>query len=129
MRSQELALAQTQMQDKRAVIEAELAADKAKRQYDLQKPLFEKGFVAGKVFRDTRDEYLAAEKRAEVLRQGQAVNQRLQTSQLAQLRASHASLSGSLDIARHTHDTPNLRAAHSGPPPADNERGTCGERE
>src|SRR3546814_6258772 len=61
MRSQELALAQTQMQDKRAVIEAELAADKAKRQYDLQKPLFEKGFVAGKVFRDTRDEYLRSE--------------------------------------------------------------------
>ncbi len=114
MRSQELALAQTQMQDERAVIEAELAAAKAKRQYELQKPLFEKGFVAGKVFRDTRDEYLAAQERAEVLRQGQAVNQRLQTSQLAQLRASNASLSGSLDIARATLDALNLRAPVSG---------------
>src|SRR3546814_18185966 len=55
MRSQELALAQTQMQAKRAVIEAELAAEKAKRQYALQQHLFEKGFVAGKVFRETRE--------------------------------------------------------------------------
>jgi HlyD family secretion protein len=114
MRSQELALAQTQMQDERAVIEAELAADKAKRQYDVQKPLAEKGFVPGKVFRDSRDEYLSAQKRADVLRRAQAVNQRLQTSQLAQLRASNASLSGSLDIARATLDALNLRAPVSG---------------
>src|SRR5687768_7876672 len=114
MRSQELALAQTQMQDERAVIEAELAADKAKRQYEMQKPLADKGFVAGKVFRDSRDEYLSSQKRADVLRRAQAVNRRLQTSQLAQLRASNASLSGSLDIARATLDALNLRAPVSG---------------
>lgn len=114
MRSQELALAQTQMQDERAVIEAELAADKAKRQYEMQKPLAEKGFVSGKVFRDSRDEYISMRERADVLRRGQAVNQRLQTSQLAQLRASNASLSGSLDIARATLDALNLRAPVSG---------------
>lgn len=114
MRSQELALAQTQMQDERAVIEAELAADKAKRQYEVQKPLAEKGFVSGKAFRDSRDDYLSMQKRAEVLRRAQAVNQRLQTSQLAQLRTSNASLSGSLDIARATLDALNLRAPVSG---------------
>ena len=56
------------------------------------------------MFRDSRDEYLSAQKRADVLRRGQAVNERLQTSQLAQLRQSNAALSGSLDIARATLD-------------------------
>ncbi|MDP8912032.1 MAG: efflux RND transporter periplasmic adaptor subunit [Pseudomonadota bacterium] len=114
MRSQELALAQTQMQDQRAVIEAQLAADKARRQYEVQKPLVQKGFVPGKVFRDSQDEYLSNQRRAEVLRRAQAVNQRLQTSQLAQLRASNASLNASLGIARATLDALNLRAPVTG---------------
>ncbi|MDQ3139931.1 MAG: efflux RND transporter periplasmic adaptor subunit [Pseudomonadota bacterium] len=114
MRSQELALAQTQVQDERSVIEAELAADIARRQYDVQRPLAEKGFIAGKAFRDSRDQYLSAQRRAEVLRRGRATNQRLQTSQLAQLRTSNAALSGSLDIARATLDALNLRAPVTG---------------
>lgn len=114
MRSQELALAQTSIGDERAVIEAQLAADKAKRQYELQKPLMEKGFIPAKTFNDSRDEYLSNQKRAEVLRRARAINQRLQTSQLAQLRASNASLSGSLDIARATLDALNIRAPVSG---------------
>ncbi|HEX8571759.1 MAG TPA: efflux RND transporter periplasmic adaptor subunit [Allosphingosinicella sp.] len=114
MRSQELALAQTSIGDERAVIDAQLAADKARRQYEMQKPLMEKGYVPAKVFNDSRDEYLSSERRAEVLKRARAVNQRLQTSQLAQLRASNASLSGSLDIARSTLDALNLRAPVSG---------------
>ena len=114
MRSQELALAQTSIGDERAVIDAQLAADKARRQYEMQKPLMDKGYVPAKVFNDSRDEYLSAQRRAEVLRRARAVNQRLQTSQLAQLRASNASLSGSLDIARSTLDALNLRAPVSG---------------
>ena len=114
MRSQELALAQTQMQDQRAVIEAQLAADKARRQYEVQKPLVQKGFVPGKVFRDSQDEYLSNQRRAGVLRRAQAVNQRLQTSQLAQLRESNASLNASLGIARATLDALNLRAPVTG---------------
>ena len=114
MRSQELALAQTSIQDERAVIDAQLAADKAKRQFETQKPLMEKGFVPAKVFNDSRDEYLSMQRRAEVLRRARAINQRLQTSQLAQLRASNASLSGSLDIARSTLDALNLRAPVAG---------------
>lgn len=114
MRSQELALAQTRIADERAVIEAQLAADKARRQYETQKPLHEKGFVPAKVFNDSRDEYLSTQRRADVMRRAQEVNQRLQTSQLAQLRASNASISGSLDIARATLDALNLRAPVAG---------------
>jgi HlyD family secretion protein len=114
MRSQELALAQTRIQDERAVIDAQLAAEKARRQYETQKPLNDKGFIPAKVFKDSRDEYVSAQRRAEAIRRGQAVNQRLQSSQLAQLRASNASLSGSLEIARATLDALNLRAPVSG---------------
>jgi HlyD family secretion protein len=114
MRSQELALAQTSIADERAVIESQLAADKARRQFETQKPLMEKGFIPAKTFNDSRDEYLSNQRRAEVLRRARAINQRLQTSQLAQLRASNASLSGSLDIARATLDALNLRAPVAG---------------
>jgi HlyD family secretion protein len=114
MRSQELALAQSQIGDERAVIDAQLQADKARRQFETQKPLFEKGFVPAKIYNDSRDEYLSSQRRAEAIRRAQATNQRLQGSQLAQLRASNASLSGSLDIARATLDALNLRAPVTG---------------
>ena len=114
MRSQELALAQSQISDERAVIDAQLVADKARRQYETQKPLFDKGFIPAKVFNDSRDEYQSAQRRAAAIRRAQATNQRLQGSQLAQLRASNASLSGSLDIARATLDALNLRAPVTG---------------
>jgi HlyD family secretion protein len=114
MRSQELALAQSQIGDERAVIDAQLVADKARRQYETQKPLFEKGFIPAKAFNDSRDEYLSSQRRAAAIRKAQATNQRLQSSQLAQLRASNASLSGSLDIARATLDALNLRAPVTG---------------
>ena len=114
MRSQELALAQSQIGDERAVIDAQLQVDKAKRQYETQRPLFEKGFIPAKVFNDSRDEYLSSQRRADAIRRAQATNRRLQGSQLAQLRASNASLSGSLDIARATLDALNLRAPVTG---------------
>jgi HlyD family secretion protein len=114
MRSQELALSVTSMQDERAVIEAELTADKARRQYETQKPLHERGFISTKAFNDSRDEYQSALRRSQVLRRAQATNKRLQTSQLAQLRTSNNSLAGSLDIARLTLDSLNIRAPVTG---------------
>jgi HlyD family secretion protein len=114
MRSQELALSQTRLANERAIIEAELAADKAQRQYELQKPLATKGFVPARVFDDSRDEWEANRRRAEVLRRTQSTDERLQSSQLAQLRASTQALNGSLDIARATLDALNLRAPVSG---------------
>ena len=114
MRSLELALAQTRMQDERAVIEAQLTADKARRQYEMQKPLAEKGYIAGKTFRDTRDEYLASQRRAKVVREAQATDERLQSGQLRELRASTAALGQSLSIAHGSLDALNLRAPVDG---------------
>jgi HlyD family secretion protein len=114
MRSQELALSQTRLNNERARIEAELAATKARRQYELQRPLAEKGFVPGRVFRDSEDEANSARRRAQVVRQTQATDERLQSTQLAQLRASTAALNASLDIARASLDALNLRAPVTG---------------
>jgi len=114
MRSQELALAQTRLQNERALIEADLATQKAQRQYEVQRPLAEKGFVAGRVIRDSRDEYDANRRRSAVLRRQQATDERLQSRQLAQLSQTAAVLNSGLGIARSSLDALNLRAPVSG---------------
>ncbi len=114
MRSQELALAQSRLQNERAVIEADLATAKAKRQYEMQRPLAEKGFVAGRTIGDSRDEYNANRRRSEVLRRAQATDERLQSSQLAQLRSTASALNSSLGIARGSLDSLRLLAPVSG---------------
>lgn len=114
MRSQELALAQSRLQNERAVIEADLATAKARRQYEVQRPLAAKGYVAGRTFNDSRDEFQANRARSEVLRRQQATDERLQSTQLAQLRASSDALNTSLGIARGTLDALSLRAPVAG---------------
>ncbi len=114
MRSQELALAQTRLANQRALIEADLTAQTARRQYELQRPLAEKGYVPQRQFQDSRDTYLAARERAAILRRQQSTDERLQSSQLAQLRQSAAALNASLELARASLDSLNLRAPVSG---------------
>ncbi len=114
MRSQELALAQSRLANERDIVQADLDAAKAQRLFDTQKPLADRGFVAGKVFRDTGDELRYQQRRSDVLRRAQATEERLQTSQLAQLRAASASLRSSLGIARASLEQLNLRAPVSG---------------
>jgi HlyD family secretion protein len=114
MRSQELALSQTRLANERALIEANLGERKAQRMYDVQKPLAQKGYVAGKVFNDTVDDLAYQRRRTEVIRRGNATDERLQSSQLGQLRAAASSLQTSLGIARSSLDSLNLRAPVAG---------------
>lgn len=114
MRSQELALNQTRLNNERSLIEADLAAQTAERQYRLQQPLAQRGFVPQRTFADSRDQAQAMRRRAEVLRRQRIEDERLQTSQLAQLRASASGLNDSLAIARGTLDALNLRAPVAG---------------
>jgi len=114
MRSQELALNQSRLANERARIEADLATSTARRNYEVQRPLAERGFVSGRSFADSRDTYEANRRRSDVLRRQQADDERLQTSQLGQLRASAGALNSSLDIARGTLSALNLRAPVSG---------------
>jgi HlyD family secretion protein len=114
MRSQELALAQTQLADERALLDSTLAAQKAKRQRDIEANLADHGFVPKKQYADTADQYDYELRRAEVLRRTQATDRQLQNSQLGKLRESVASLQSSLDIARANLDALNLRAPVAG---------------
>jgi HlyD family secretion protein len=114
MRSQELALANTRSSDLRDLNQAETDLAKAKRQYDLYKPLAEKGFVAAKTFNDAKDDYQYQSKRLQILRQSTAENEGMQASQLAQLRAAASSLNSSLGIARGSLGQLNIRAPVTG---------------
>jgi HlyD family secretion protein len=114
MRSQELALNQSRLANERARIEADLATQTARRNYEMQRPLADRGFVSGRSFADSRDTYEANRRRSEVLRRQQADDERLQTSQLAQLRDSAGALNTSLGIARGSLDALNLRAPVDG---------------
>lgn len=114
MRSQELALAQTRMNDERNILEARLAVEKARRQYQREAPLAAKGFVPGKQFADTKDDLDYHQRRYDVLSRTQATDERLQSSQLSQLRRSAASMNSSLDVARLNLESLKLRAPVSG---------------
>jgi HlyD family secretion protein len=114
MRSQELALAQSELANERSILEADLARIKAQRQYEREAKLAEKGFVAAKTFSDTEDSYRYERERGQVLRRSQTTDATLRKSQLAQLRASSESLMSSLALARGNLDALNLRAPVSG---------------
>jgi HlyD family secretion protein len=114
LRTTELALSRTRLENERNIIQADLDATKARRLYELQSPLAAKGFVAGKVFKDTADDYQYQIKRGNVLRRAQSSDERLQSSQLAQLRATAASLQSALAIAHANLDQLKLRAPVTG---------------
>jgi len=114
MRSQELALAQTRSTNLRDLNQAETEFAKAQRQYDLQKPLADRGFVSSKQFNDTRDDLTYQRRRLAILKRSIAQDEALQASQLSQLRASSSSLNSSLSIARGSLNQLNIRAPASG---------------
>jgi HlyD family secretion protein len=80
----------------------------------VQRPLAQRGFVAGRTFMDSRDTYEANRRRADVLRRQRSTDERLQSAQLAQLRASAQTLNTGLEIARASLDALNLRAPVTG---------------
>jgi len=114
MRSQELALQQTRSANRRDLNQAETDLSKAQRLYNLQRPLADKGFVAAKMFNDTKDDLAYQKKRLAILQRSIAEDEQLQASQLGQLRASTASLNQSLSIARGSLSQLQLRAPVSG---------------
>jgi HlyD family secretion protein len=100
MRSQELALTQSHNANLRDLNQAETDLAKARRQYDLYKPLSDKGFVSMKTYKDTKDDLDYQAKRLEILRQSISQTEALQVSQLKQLRAAAGSLNQSMGVAQ-----------------------------
>jgi HlyD family secretion protein len=114
MRSQELALTQTRNGNLRDLNQAETELAKAKRQYDLQKPLAEKGYVSMKTYNDTKDDLQYQQQRLEILRHSITQTEALQTSQLKQLRAASSSLNTSMGVAQSSLGQLNIRAPVTG---------------
>ena len=114
MRSQELALQQARSANLRDLNQAQTDLAKARRQYELYKPLAEKGFVSSKLFNDARDDLTYQTQRLAILKRSIAQDEALQASQLRQLRASTSSLNSGLAIARGSLGQLNLRAPVGG---------------
>ena len=102
MRSQELALTESHNNNLRDLNQAETDLAKARRQYDLYKPLANKGFVAMKTYNDAKDDMNYQANRLEILKRSVPQSEALQTSQLSQLRSAAGSLNSSMGIARAT---------------------------
>lgn len=114
MRSQELALTQTRNSNLRDLNQAETDLAKARRLYQLQKPLSERGFVPMKTFNDTKDDLTYQTKRLEILKQSISQTESLQSSQLQQLRVASTSLNSSMGIARSNLGQLSIRAPVTG---------------
>jgi HlyD family secretion protein len=114
MRSQELALERNRLDSRRSLVESDAQLSKMKRQLDRDAALAEQGWVSKKALGDTRDDYQFQVERRKVLLDSQRTDERLQATQLAQLRAAATSLQNSLSVARTNLDTLNLRAPVSG---------------
>ncbi|HEX8937137.1 MAG TPA: efflux RND transporter periplasmic adaptor subunit [Sphingomicrobium sp.] len=114
MRSQELALTQSRNGNLRDLNQAETDLAKARRLYELQKPLSERGFVPMKTFSDTRDDLAYQTRRLEILKQSIAQTEALQSSQLNQLRVAASSLNSSMGIARSNLGQLSIRAPVTG---------------
>src|SRR5690348_14738490 len=114
MRSQELALTQTRNSNLRDLNQAETDLAKARRQYDLYKPLSERGFVSMKSYNDTKDDLTYQQQRLQILKQSIAQTEALQTSQLQQLRMAATSLNSSMGVAQNSLGQLNIRAPVTG---------------
>ena len=114
MRSQELALTQTRNANLRDLNQAETDLAKARRLYDLQKSLADKGFVSMKTFNDTKDDLAYQQQRLQILKRSIAQTESLQSSQLQQLRAAASSLNSSMGIAQSSLGQLNIRAPVTG---------------
>lgn len=114
MRSQQLALAQTRLSNERAILDAELSLTTARRQYEREAPLAAKGYVSGKQFNDTSDNYQYQQRRLAVLKRSQASDEKLQSGQLSQQQVAMQSMNSGLGIARNNLDALNLRAPVTG---------------
>jgi len=114
MRSQELALTQTRNSNLRDLNQAETDLAKARRLYDLQKQLADRGFVAMKTFNDTKDDLQYQTQRLQILKQSIAQTEALQTSQLSQLRAAAGSLNSSMGVAQNSLGQLNIHAPVTG---------------
>ena len=114
LRSQELALQRSRLENRRNLSEVEWQVRKASRQLERDQTLAAGGWVSGKALRDTQDEARYLAERRAVTAETMATEERLQASQLAQLRAAASGLTANLRLARASLDALTIRAPVAG---------------
>lgn len=114
MRTQELALERNRISTQGSLYDAEFQLSKMKRQVDRDAALAANGWVSKKALGDSQDEYRFQRNRLDLAKRSKDTDERLQASQLKQIRASAAQLQTSLTVARSNLDSLNVRAPVAG---------------
>lgn len=114
LRSQELELQRSRLENRRNLSEVEWQLRKAGRQLDRDQTLAAGGWVSGKALRDSQDEARYLGERRAVTAETMVTEERLQASQLTQLRAAASGLTTNLALARASLDALTIRAPVAG---------------
>ncbi|MBC7504722.1 MAG: efflux RND transporter periplasmic adaptor subunit [Sandarakinorhabdus sp.] len=114
LRSQELELQRSRLENRRNLGEVDWQMRKASRQLDRDQTLAAGGWVSGKALKDSQDEARYLSERRAVTAETMVTEERLQASQLAQLRAAASGLTTNLRLARASLDALTIRAPVAG---------------
>ena len=114
LRSQELELQRSRLENRRNLSEVDWQMRKAGRQLERDSALAANGWVSGKALKDSQDEARYLAERRAVTAETLATEERLQASQLAQLRNAAGGLTTNLRLARASLDALTIRAPVAG---------------
>lgn len=114
MRSQELELQRSRLENRRNLAEIEWQSRKSARQLERDTVLAAGGWVSGKALKDSQDEAKYLQQRRAITAETLATEERLQASQMAQLRTSATQLTANLGLARASLDALTIRAPVAG---------------
>jgi HlyD family secretion protein len=114
LRSQELELQRSRLENRRNLAEIEWQVRKASRQLDRDTRLAANGWVSGKALKDSEDEARYLRERCAVTAETLTTEERLQASQLTQLRSAASGLTANLRLVRASLDALVIRAPLAG---------------
>ncbi len=114
LRSQELELQRSRLENRRNLGEIEWQLRKSDRQLDRDTRLAAGGWVSGKALKDSQDEARYLKDRRSITAETMATEERLQASQLAQLRRAAGQLTANLRLAGASLDALTIRAPVAG---------------
>jgi HlyD family secretion protein len=114
LRSQELELQRSRLENRRNLGEVDWQMRKAGRQLERDRALAANGWVSGKALKDSQDEARYLAERRTITAETLATEERLQASQLAQLRSAASGLTANLRLARASLDALTIRAPVAG---------------
>ncbi|OYU16492.1 MAG: efflux transporter periplasmic adaptor subunit [Alphaproteobacteria bacterium PA4] len=114
LRSQELELQRSRLENRRNLAEVDWQMSKAGRQLERDEKLAAGGWVSGKALKDSQDEARYLAERRRITAETMVTEERLQASQLGQLRSAASGLTANLRLARASLDALTIRAPVAG---------------